>query len=181
MGTWPKFMEEMNKDEDYAGELTKANNYLSDDVKRIIAGAATDKEKAMKIYAFVRDNYTCTDYSAIWKSQTLKTTFNKKNGNVSDINILLTAMLREAGLDASPVLLSTRSHGKMYAMYPIRSKFNYTIVSVTTEGQEHYLDATRPFLGFGKLHASCYNGPARKVNLSADPLSLKRIRFRKGA
>ncbi|WP_126249115.1 transglutaminase domain-containing protein [Chitinophaga rhizosphaerae] len=173
MGTWPRFMEEMGKDEDYAGELMRANNFLSDDVKRLTAGVSTAKEKAANIFGFVRDNYTCTDYSAIWKSQSLKTTFNKKNGNVTDINILLTALLREAGLDASPVLLSTRSHGKIYAMYPIRSKLNYTVVSVYAEGEEFFLDATRPFLGFGKLHASCYNGPARKVNASADPLSFE--------
>lgn len=173
MGNWPKFMEDMIKDDEYAGELSKANNYMSDDVKRLSAGAQSPKEKAEKIYAFIRDNYTCTDYSALWKSQSLKTTFNKKNGNVVDINILLTAMLREAGLEATPVLLSTRSHGKIYAMYPIRAKLNYTIVCVKAGEQEFYLDATRPFLGFGKLHASCYNGPARKVSPLADLVSFE--------
>ncbi len=170
MTTWPKFMEELGKDEDYSAELTKSNNFLGDEVKRLTAGAQNEKEKANRIFAFVRDQFTCTDHSAIWKSQSLKTTFTKKNGNVSDINILLTAMLREANLNANPVLLSTRSHGKMYAMYPIRNKLNYTIVSVMTDGEEVFLDATRPFLGFGKLHASCYNGAARKVNESADLL-----------
>ncbi|WP_333865073.1 transglutaminase-like domain-containing protein, partial [Chitinophaga sp.] len=168
MSTWPKMMEDLGKDDDYSGELARANNYLSDEVKRLTAGAASSTEKAEKVFAFVRDNYTCTDYSSLWKSQPLKTTFNKKNGNVADINMLLTAMLREAGLEAVPVLLSTRDYGKMYAMYPIRSKLNYTIVSVLADNTEYFLDATRPFLGFGKLHASCYNGPARKVNVSAD-------------
>lgn len=168
MSTWPKLMEDLGKDDDYSGELARANNYLSDEVKRLTAGAASSTEKAEKVFAFVRDNYTCTDYSSLWKSQPLKTTFNKKNGNVVDINMLLTAMLREAGLEAFPVLLSTRDYGKMYAMYPIRSKLNYTIVSVLADNTEYFLDATRPFLGFGKLHASCYNGPARKVNVSAD-------------
>lgn len=181
MSTWPKFAEEMLKDEDYGADLDKNNGFLGDQVEELTKNAATDKEKAEKIYAFVRDNYTCTDYSALYTSQPLKSVFSKRNGNVADINLLLTGMLRKAGLQAVPVVLSTRSHGKNYPIYPIRSKLNYTIVSLNVDGKDYYMDATRPYLGFGKLHSSAYNGHARKVNAEATPVSFESDSLREAA
>lgn len=173
MSTWPKFTEELLKHPYYGEDLSKNNGFLSDQVEELTKGAAGPKEKAEKIYSFVRDNYTCTDYSSIVGTQGLKTTFTKRNGNVADINLLLTAMLLKAGLNAAPVMLSTRSHGKTYPIYPIHSKLNYTVVCLDVDGAEYFMDATRPYLGFGKLHASVYNGHARKINPEATPLSFE--------
>lgn len=173
MSTWPKFMEEMMKDEEYAGPLTHNNGFLQNTVEELTKDASSPMEKAQRIYYFVRDNYTCTDLSVMYAKQSLKTTFNKKSGNVAEINILLVAMLRSAGLNAAPVLLSTRDHGKVYALYPIRTRFNYTVANVRI-GEDYYqMDATRPYLGFGRLHSDCYNGHARIVNAEAEPLEFE--------
>lgn len=173
LSTWPKLTEELIKDENYGGQLSKNNNFLSDQVEELTKGTTSLKEKAVNIYNWVRDNFTCTDYSAFYADQTLKTTFTKKSGSVAEVNLLLVAMLRHAGLDATPVLLSSRSHGKAYPLYPIRSKFNYTIVNLKIDEQEYNMDATRPFLGFGKLHTSSYNGHARKINEAAEAMSFE--------
>ena len=37
----------------------------------------------------------------------------KKKGNSGDINLLLVALLRSAGLKAYPILVSERGHGKV--------------------------------------------------------------------
>ncbi|WP_119079740.1 transglutaminase domain-containing protein [Chitinophaga alhagiae] len=181
MSTWPKYMENILKADYYGGSLDKNNNFMADEVKALTTSAATEAAKAENIYNYVRDNFTCTDFSNRYTEQSLKTTFTKKNGSVTDINLLLVAMLRQAGLQAAPVLLSTRSHGKVYSLYPIASRFNYSIASVQADGATYHLDATRPYLGFGKLHASCYNGHARMVTpeataLSFEPDSLKEHR-----
>lgn len=173
MSTWPKFMEEMMKDEEYAGPLTNNNGFLMRTVDEVTKGASDPLDKAKRIYAFVRDNYTCTDFSAVYAKQSLKTTFSKKSGNVSEINLLLVAMLKAAELDAAPVLLSTRDHGKVYALYPIAARFNYTVANVRIAEHDYQMDATRPYLGFGKLHADCYNGHARMVNAEAEPLAFE--------
>ena len=46
-------------------------------------------------------------------------------GNVADINLLLIAMLRSQGVDANPVLVSTRNNG--IPLFPTRKGFNYVI------------------------------------------------------
>ena len=94
----------------------------------------------------------------------IKKAHNEKKGNVAEINLLLTVMLREAGLDANPVLLSTRKNGRIREMYPIVSKFNYVISHVNIEGKDILLDATEMHLAVGELPERCLNGRGRLIN-----------------
>jgi transglutaminase-like putative cysteine protease len=170
ISSWPQMSEELLNDEDFGLSLSKDMGWLSDADKAAMAGATSSFEKAKKIYAYVRDNFTCTDYSEKWLQHPLKNVLKTRNGTVAEINLLLVAMLRYAGIDADPVILSTRTHGYTYALYPILNKFNYVICDATIDGKQIFLDATRPRLGFGKLTPACYNGHARIINSAATPL-----------
>ena len=65
----------------------------------------------------------------------------KKTGNTADINLLLVSMLNYAKLNASPILLSTRSNG--IPIFPSRNGFNYVITGVElSNGSVVLLDAT---------------------------------------
>jgi hypothetical protein len=171
--TWPDMMQRLLKREDFGVQLETAANWLPSVLKPIIQGAATETEKARKIYKYVRDNFTCTDQSQLFTESSLEKVANKKNGGVAEINLLLIAMLRNAGLQAEPVILSTRDHGFVYEQYPVASRFNYVICRAKVDGKEILLDASRPRMGFGRLHYDCYNGQARVVNEDATILSLK--------
>jgi len=57
-------------------------------------------------------------------------------------------------------------------LYPLLDKFNYVICRMNIEGKDYYLDASEPHLGFGYLPLQCYNGHARVVNKTADPIDL---------
>jgi transglutaminase superfamily protein/uncharacterized protein DUF3858/uncharacterized protein DUF3857 len=177
MTTWYETADQLMKDEDFGQDLSKENGWIKDDVKQAVNGESDAVQKAKNIYEYVKNNYSCTDYSAVYLSQSLKKTEQLKKGNVSDINMLLVAMLRNAGFNADPVLLSTRDHGKTYNMYPILSKFNYVIARVNSGDNFYLLDATQSNLGFGHLKENCFNGDARIiasnpfiVDLSADSL-----------
>jgi len=170
ISSWPQVSEELMNQEDFGLPLSKDMSWLSDAAKTALSGANRPLDKAKKIYEYVRDNFTCTDYSEVGLDHTLKNVLKAKAGTVAEINLLLIAMLRYAGLDADPVILSTRTHGYAYALYPILNKFNYVICDATIEGNQVFLDATRPRLGFGKLTPACYNGPARIINASATAL-----------
>ena len=170
--TWPQVTKELMEDEDFGQQLNNANNWLNDDVKLATAGATTDLEKAKKIFAYVRDNIQCTSHNALYKSQSLREVMKSKKGKVSDVNLLVTAMLRNAGISADPVLLSTRDHGVTYALYPIISQYNYVICQVTVDGVNYDLDASNAGLGFGKLPVECYNSTARVINQEAKAINL---------
>jgi transglutaminase-like putative cysteine protease len=163
MGTWMKLADDLLKHENFGATLTKNNSFFDDEINKAITGAADEKEKVAGIYRYVRDNFTCTDHDAIFMSNPLKKTFQNKNGNVADINLLLIAMLKSKGLEAQPVLLSTTDNGKAYELYPLLTRFNYVIARVKVGEQFFLLDASRDKMGFGKLPTDLYNGYARII------------------
>ena len=177
MGNWLTANEKMLKRDDFGATINKNNNWLDDDMRTIVAGATNDLEKAKRIYAFLRDNFTCTDHSALYLSNPLKTVFKNKSGSVSDINLLLVAMLNHEKIQADPLILSTRDNGFANDIYPLMNRFNYVIASANINGVPVYLDASYASMGFGKLPYECYNGFGRiigkeplLVELKADSL-----------
>ena len=166
------------KAEEFGGDLAKGNGWMDDDLKTITKGAGSDLEKAQKIYAYVRDNFTCSSHGNLYLSNPLKTVYKNKSGNEADLNLLLTAMLVHAGLSADPIILSTRNNGFTHPFYPLLTRYNYVISQVTIDSVNYRLDASEPWVGFGQLPKRCYNGTGRVVNkekpfianLSADSL-----------
>jgi len=178
MDGWKSVRERLMGQENFGLAYLNENNWLEQTVTNLTKGQVGAEEKARSCYKWVRDNFKCTDQSEIYLTDglSLKDIFQNKKGSVSDINLLLIAMLRKAGVQANPVLLSWRSSGAIYFDYPIMQKFNYLIVEANLVDKKLFLDAAEPLLGFGLLHPECYNGPAwvieqaqvRKLNLSAD-------------
>jgi Domain of Unknown Function with PDB structure (DUF3858) len=81
---------------------------------------------------------------------------------------LLTAIYKHLGFEASPVILSTRSHGFPLEQFPLVNDYNYVVTRARVEGQYYLLDASRPADGFGQLPETCYNGMARAIDSSHD-------------
>lgn len=173
METWQKLAEDLLKADYFGSQLSRDNGWMKDYTDDVIKGTSSQMEKAKKIYAFVRDNYTCTNHNSFVMRQNLRTVAKGRNGNVAEINLLLTAFLRHEDIIADPVILSTRSHGYTYELYPLPDKFNYVICKVNIDGKDYYLDASEPQLGFAKLSYECYNGHARVIDPMATAISFQ--------
>lgn len=143
---------------------------MNDYLNNVVGKTADPLENAKKVYAHIRDNFTCTRRSGVYTSADMKQVLKAKNGNVADINLLLLSMLKQAGIEVYPVLLSTRSHGFTHAEYPLLDQYNYVVCKAIIGDKSYLLDATIPNLAFGRLDETCYNGYARI--LTADPKQL---------
>ncbi len=177
MTSWTEMADQLMKNENFGENLSHDNGWLKSDIKDAVNGEADNLQRIKNIYLYVQNNYTCIDHSAVYLSQPLKKTEQSKKGNVSDINMLLVAMLHNAGYNADPVLLSTREHGKANDVYPLLLKYNYVVARVNVADKSYLLDASINNLGFNHLDEDCYNGYGRLVssnpiliNLSADSI-----------
>ena len=179
LGNWNIASDKLLKSEYFSAALDNDNAWMSSEMKAIVSDAHSNLEKIQKIYFYLRDHFTCTDFDSYYVYKTLKSVFKAKSGNVAEINLLLVAMLRHENLVADPMLLSTREHGFASETYPLIKKFNYVICAAKDENKLYYLDASRPYLGFAQLPVECYNGLARAINrdnlyvIRLDPDSLK--------
>jgi transglutaminase-like putative cysteine protease len=149
----------------FGGAVDRENaTNLFNTAENVTSGDKSLDEFARHIYYYVRDNFNCISDDEIYLENDLYEVNKKKKGNVAEINLLLVALLRQKGLQADPVLLSTTDYGKNPSDYPVLDKMNYVIGMVRLDGDTIYLDASRPYLGFGNLSIDCYNGHARIIS-----------------
>ncbi len=170
--SWPEITKGLLESESFGEKLNASNNWMASDIKPLYTGINNNFEVAKSIYKYVRDNFKCNDQYGIYMEQSLKDVFKSRQGSVQEINLLLTAMLRYAGLEANPVLLSTRWHGYAYEFSPLISSMNYLIVQYNEAGKIYYLDASSPRLGFAKLPYYAYNGHGRVITETAPSINL---------
>jgi hypothetical protein len=145
--SWPKLMEAMLKEDGVDDNLsgTKTTRNLA----KALTDTITDPvNKIIAIYDFVRNTIVWNSENRLRASQDPDEVLETKKGNCAEINYLLVSMLRDAGIEAVPVLSSTRSHGKISKIWPLYTNFDYVIAHVKAGGSTFLLDATdrlRPY------------------------------------
>lgn len=158
--SWPDVTKNLYELEDFGPQLRKSG-YFEDDLPKVIAGATDFEDKIRKVYRYVQDRMTWNERNGIVCDQGVSAAYKAKTGNVAEINFILTAMLREAGVNANPVLVSTRKHG--IALFPSRTAFNYIITAVENGQHTILLDATSKYAQPDLLPFRCLNWNGRMI------------------
>jgi len=155
--TWSDVVSTLMKDEDFGLQLKKDIDGIGPLLKD--ASQITDKDARVKfIYNSIRSNMRCDDDEAIFTDLGVNSAWQKRSGNIADINLLLVNVLNRAGIKALPILLSTRDNGLINAAYPSTNQFNTVMAYVPMDNNAFYvLDASDKFSNY-KLT------PARIVN-----------------
>lgn len=122
--TWPQITAELLRNANFGDGLTDKNHWLDDGLQKIATKDDHSLENAKKLYAFVRDQFTCTGERGVYLSQPVRKTWEDHKGAIPDINLLLTTIYRHEGFEASPVLLSTRDHGYPVEGFPLLNDYN---------------------------------------------------------
>lgn len=118
----------------------------------IISGAATDKEKAKRIYYWVQDHVKYVAFEDGLRGFTPYSPYtvcNNRYGDCKDMASLLNGMLRYAGLNSHLVWIGSRSLPYKFTELPTPGVANHMITAVQLEDTLIYLDATSRFTPFG--------------------------------
>ena len=155
------FQKEVNRD-----------GFFKEDVDQLLVGVTGPMERAAAIYTFVKEKVKWNQNYGFIAENGGKSAFKRGEGNVGDINLLLTGMLKYAGLKANPVVVSTRSNG--IPIFPTRNGFNYVISAIELPQGYILLDATEPNAAFGELPERARNWQGRIIreNGSSDWVAL---------
>lgn len=162
---WDAMDQTLLTDNDFGGQIKRAG-FLRETAKQLLGKSADTLARITAAYDFVRQTIKWNEETSYW-SRSIKKVFDDKKGDAGDINLLLVALLREMDIDANPVILSTRSHGRVDVSYALLKKFNYVVAQVSVGGKDLLLDATDPYLKPGMLPLHCLNGTGRLVHSSA--------------
>jgi hypothetical protein len=141
-------------DSSYESSIKK-HKFIEKKTIELIRDISPDSARARKVYDYVRQNIKWNGRWGIFNfdEKFLKTISSSLEGTATEKNLLLLCMLREGGVQAHPVLIRTRSHGKINKNNPKLSYFNHVIVRVKVGEQEFFLDAADKLYPFGMLPA----------------------------
>ncbi len=147
---WQELAEELSETESF-GRVVKPLGIYKKQIQELDLDGKTDIEKAAIVFNHVRKNIAWNERYGIYLNNTIAEVFKTQEGSSGEINLILTGMLKSAGLEANPVLISTRGHGVLRKGYPIMSQFNHVITMVNLGEGFVTLDATSRLLDFGVL------------------------------
>ncbi|TDE55562.1 DUF3857 domain-containing protein [Flavobacterium sp. GT3P67] len=140
--TWEGVAKTIFENKNFGKELNEQLHLLQD-VKLILKNAVSDDEKLDIIFKFVQSKMNWNKENGYFTEKGVKQAYLDKTGNVAEINFILIAMLKLAGINANPVLISTIEHG--VPAFPNRTVFNYVIVAADLDGKQILLDATHKY------------------------------------
>ncbi len=162
----------------YFGLTLSYKAFIKNTVKEIEKTALTTEDKvkvAFQIIKKIKWNGIQTLFSS---SEILGTTFDKKLGNSADINLTLLLLLNKLGVEAYPIVLSTRNNGMISPIYPSLNKLDHIIVSVMIDNKSILLDATEEYAPYDLLPEKNLNYHGRllkkdeaiKIDIKADKM-----------
>ncbi len=140
--SWAKVGGKLIDENDFGGQLKRKLN--GEDV--IISKAKllkTDDEKIAYVFGEVKNAMKWNEDDDWSTNDGTPRAWENKTGNSAEINLILYHLLKQSGINAYPMVVSTREHGKVDPYYTSVNQFNRAVVYVPLDSAKRYvLDAT---------------------------------------
>ncbi|MFA5118687.1 MAG: DUF3857 domain-containing protein [Candidatus Omnitrophota bacterium] len=136
-----------------ARDKITADDSIRNKVKELTASAVSDEEKIRALCGFAAQKirYVAVEYGqAGYEPHKAADIFQNKYGDCKDKAVLLVTMLRQAGIEAYPVLIATKDAYNAREDFP-SILFNHAIAAVVWEGKKVFVDPTAETCAFGDL------------------------------
>ena len=137
---------------DKADDIAKALKVIHKDTLSLVSAA----------YKLIQNTMRWNELERFTTSENLDKIFEKRTGTSAEINLMLVRLLRECGLEANPVILSTRTNGKVSDLV-LLDRFNYVVAHLMLGGKDVLLDATENLTTVGMLPIRCLNERGRLI------------------
>ncbi|MDB5139054.1 MAG: hypothetical protein JWR12_970 [Mucilaginibacter sp.] len=156
--TWTKVGEEEIDFDDFGGQLRRkleGEELIMNKAKSM----KSNDEKIAYIFNEVKNNMKWDDHDERYTNDGTVKAWQKKIGNSTEVNLILYHLLSKAGIDAYPMLVSTKKNGKVNPAFTSRYQFNRTVAYIPIDSNRNYvLDATGKYNVYNETPASLLNG-----------------------
>jgi hypothetical protein len=152
--SWQDVAKTIGSTDDYKKQLDKTKSF-DDNLDAIFSGAKSQVDRMNLIFAHVKKQITWNGNDGKYFQKGIKNALKDNKGNSADINLTLVAMLRYAGIDANPIIISTKEN--LIPLIPTVNRLNYVIAYAIIDDQEYFLDATDDFSDVNILPLKDYN------------------------
>ncbi len=138
---WVQVINALYDDIDFGDQLTK-NIPRTSELDVLLANVTNPYEKMKVVHNYVRNNMVWDGYYSIWALDGVKSAWKDKKGTVGEINLILVNLLKDIGIEAYPVLVSTKKNGLANATIADIGQFNKVMAYVELDKVKYVLDAS---------------------------------------
>jgi hypothetical protein len=163
--TWGKIGDILLTDEDFGVQCKRK---LDNEEALITKAAAfkTDDEKIAFLFNEVKNDMKWNEYDDWYTNDGTVKAWQTKTGNATEINLILYHLLKKAGVNARPMVVSTREHGIVNPAFPYLRQFNRGIVYVPVDSTKSYfLDASDKYNLYNEIPYNILNSEALYVDM----------------
>jgi len=138
--------------ERYGNFFTESKS-LKEIIENILPDSIKGIDRAKAVYNYVIKNIETTSYRGLMGDRLKKSpqVLNDKVGSAIEKNLLLINLLRIAGFEPEPVLISTRDHGRFRQNWVQLQQFDHLIVHLPDGHHSYYLDTDSRYCPFSLL------------------------------
>lgn len=172
--TWADVAKTIGSSDDYKNKLDKTNSF-KDELENLISNATNDEEKIKRIFKYVKENIKWNGIDGKSFYYGIRKALKEKKGNTADINLTLVAMLRDAGIKANPVIISTKDN--VTPFFPTVDRLNYVLAYAEISDKKYFMDATDEFSDINLLPVKDYNW--KGIYIDNNNLVWKQIEIKK--
>lgn len=157
LSTWPDLIKDILKDEDVTKFAKKCEKLSAKLFSPDSLNKKSQKEKFDFILNYVKANFNWNKNNGKYASKSPNDLMKDKFGNAADLNLLVVGLLNASGVEAYPIFISTRDHGKIRADYPYLQPFNYVIIYALVDCKSILSDATEILCRNDRIPSRCLN------------------------
>ena len=141
--TWDGVAQTIYKNDNFRNQLNDEIAFLVTDVKSLLVNIESPAERLKIIFDYVQAKMNWNHQQGYYTDKGVEKAYLDRTGNVAEINFILIAMLRLAGINTDPVLISTLDHG--IPVFPSYNVFNYVVARAEINGEQILLDASHKY------------------------------------
>jgi hypothetical protein len=153
--TWKELSKELDRSS-YFGEYIKQCERHYKRTFPFVANVDT-LENAKRAIEYIKSNYEWNQIYSLLTRKSKEEFITQKIGNSAEKNLMAIGLLHSMGIKAYPVLISTRSHGRIASNYPFLNAFNHVLILLQANNTSYIFDATDPSYPSGLLPLECIN------------------------
>ncbi len=162
---WDGVVKTLNEHVRFGASFKRANFFLRSMAKDIEDSCTTQEAKLKAAIKDIQQIKWNGDERLTLSFDDLNYQYKKGYGSSADMNIGLIVLLRKLDFEAYPVVLSTRSSGKLSKQYASLNKLNYVLAYVKLNDDWILVDATEEMLPYYLLPERCLNDYGRIADL----------------
>jgi len=123
-----------------------------DSVLKKVTAIKSDDAKIDSIFNIVKGRMQWNKVNSWDADDGTRRAWNKKTGNSAEINLILYHLLRQAGINAYPMMVSTRTNGVVDTNFANLTQFNKLVVYIPVGTEKYYiLDASNQYNTYNRV------------------------------